>query len=71
MPVLVETIVNRLVRFTQPDPERYAILLKKLQLKVKNFLSTSPAEQIDNYCAAVLFDRAPLYEDTYAALDGE
>ena len=60
-----------MVQFTQPNPERYTILLKRLQLKVKNFASTSPVEQIDNYCATMLFDRAPFYEDTCAALDGE
>nr|CDS15260.1 insulin degrading enzyme [Echinococcus granulosus] len=69
MPVLVENVVNRLVQFTRPDEERYAVLLKKMELKVKNFTSFSPLDQADGYCASVLFDRACLHEERCAALN--
>lgn len=70
MPVLVANIANRLVQFTRPDEERYAVLLKKMELKVKNFTSFSPLDQADGYCASVLFDRTCLHEERCAALNG-
>ncbi|KAL5111762.1 Insulin-degrading enzyme [Taenia crassiceps] len=69
MPVLVENIANRLVQFTRPDEKRYAVLLEKMKLKVKNFTSFSPLDQADGYCASVLFDRTCLYEERCAALN--
>ncbi|KAL5964343.1 Insulin-degrading enzyme [Taenia solium] len=69
MLVLVENIVSRLVQFTRPDEERYAVLLKKMELKVKNFTSFSPLDQADGYCASVLFDRTYLHEERCAALN--
>ncbi|VDM19936.1 unnamed protein product [Hydatigera taeniaeformis] len=69
MLVLVENIVNRLVQFTRPDEERYAVLLKKMEMKMKNFTSFSPLDQADGHCASVLFDRTCLHEERCAAVD--
>lgn len=69
MPILVENTVNALMQFTRPDWERYEVLLRQLELKVKNFVSFSPIEQADGYYTSAIFDRSYQHEERVAALE--
>ncbi|KAM7541264.1 hypothetical protein Aperf_G00000021084 [Anoplocephala perfoliata] len=69
MPLLVENTVNALMQFTRPDWERYEVLLRQMELRVKNFISFSPIDQADGYYFSALFDRSYQYEERVAALE--
>nr|CDS30270.2 insulin degrading enzyme [Hymenolepis microstoma] len=69
MPLLVENTVNALMQFTNPDKERFDVLLRKLELNVKNFTSCSALEQADHHMVSVLFDRCYQHEDRVAAVE--
>ncbi|VDL58079.1 unnamed protein product [Hymenolepis diminuta] len=69
IPLLVENIVNTLMQFTKPDKKRFDTLLRKLELKVKNFTSYSALEQADRYAVSVLYDRSYQHEDRIAAVE--
>ncbi|KAM3177861.1 hypothetical protein ACTXT7_003698 [Hymenolepis weldensis] len=69
LPLLVENIVNTLMQFTKPDKKRFDALLRKLELKVKNFTSYSALEQADRHAVSVLYDRSYQHEDRIAAVE--
>ncbi|VDN99964.1 unnamed protein product [Rodentolepis nana] len=69
MPLLVENTVNALMQFTNPDKERFDVLLRKLELKVKNFTSYSALEQADRHMVTALYDRSYQHEDRVAAVE--
>lgn len=70
MPIFMDKMITHLLSYTKPDENRFDCLLTGLKQRFKSFSATSPHQQADGHCAALVYDRFWSNEEKLAAVNG-